>query len=258
MIVNTVIKGGGSAPDSYLEFENDSGTLVRKVQQIYLTGITDPGVSFYSLFNKTPLTADTSISFNPITTISQIQACQYMFYGCMLGNNYSLNVDFSSVKTISGAQAFQYAFNNISAYTGTGVLSVDFSGLETISATSVFSSAFKNTSLKQISFNKLSSINNQLAPSTSSAAFAGCLNIESVSFGGLKSTTFTTLKTQLQYLFDSTSGSTAANGCTVHFPSNFDPSDPNHTFDASTLDGYPTFGGSASYIHLAYDLPATE
>lgn len=71
-------------------------------------------------------------------------------------------------------------------------------------------------------------------------------------------TDFASAVNQIQYLFNTTTGSQATNGCTVHFPSNFDPSDPDHTFDASTLTGYPTFGGSASYIHLAFDLPATE
>jgi hypothetical protein len=85
-----------------------------------------------------------------------------------------------------------------------------------------------------------------------------CKKLESVKFGGLTSTTFASAQNQFSSLFDSSTGSQAPNGCTVHFPSNFDPSDPNHTFDASTLTNYPTFGGSASYIHVAFDLPATE
>lgn len=245
-----------TAPDHYLEFVNNSGTLVKKVQQIDLTGISDPGTALNYLFVGSSLIENTTLSLSPIITISQQKAFTYFLNNVMAGNNFNLHVDCSSIKTINGGQTFEYAFSNTSSYTGTGVLSFDFSGLETINATWAFGQAFRYTPIKEISFPKLSVITGQLA--SSSSMFRNCTTIESVSFGGLKSTTFTNLKTQLQYLFDSTSGSTAPNGCTVHFPSNFDPSDPNHTFDASTLTGYPTFGGSASYIHLAYDLPATE
>jgi hypothetical protein len=88
--------------------------------------------------------------------------------------------------------------------------------------------------------------------------FYGCSHLESVTFGGLTASTFASAVNQIQYMFNNQTGAAAPNGCTVHFPSNFDPSDPNHTFDASTLTGYPTFGGSSSYIHVAFDLPATE
>ena len=176
----------------------------------------------------------------------------------MDGNNYSLSVDLSSVKTISAGQCFQYAFSNTNNYTGTGTLSVDFSGLESITGTWIFESAFRNSALKQISFDKLSVISQNFVGSSGGAAFYGCKKLESVSFGGFTSATFANSKTQLQYLFNSTSGSTATGGCTVHFPSNFDPDNPNKTFDITTLTGYPTFGGDANYIHLAYDLPATE
>ena len=110
--------------------------------------------------------------------------------------------------------------------------------------------------LKSISFSSLTQISNQLSTS-SQPVFGADYILESVEFGGLKASTFASAVNQLQYLFDSTTGQNATNGCTVHFPSNFDPSDPNHTFDASTLTGYPTFGGDANYIHVAFDLPAT-
>lgn len=248
----------GSGPESYMEFENNNGVLVKKIKQINISNISDPGISFSYLFNKSPLTENTVFSFSPITTITQQQACSYMFGACMTGNNYSLSVDLSSVKTITSGQCFQYAFSNTTDYTGTGTLSVDFSGLESITGTWIFDSAFRNSALKQISFNKLSVISQNFVGSSGSAPFYGCKKLESVSFGGIKSTTFSNMKTQIQYLFNSTSGSTATGGCTVHFPANFDPDNPNKTFDITTLSGYPTFGGDANYIHLAYDLPATE
>jgi hypothetical protein len=106
-------------------------------------------------------------------------------------------------------------------------------------------------------FNVLNTVSVQIASSWAQM-FGGCNKLESVELGGLKASTFASRKDQIAYLFNAQTGSQATNGCTVHFPSNFDPSDPNHTFDASTLTGYPTFGGNAQYIHVAFDLPATE
>jgi hypothetical protein len=113
------------------------------------------------------------------------------------------------------------------------------------------------TGLTSVNFNGLNVITGQVSPSYS-AMFYGCSHLESVTFGGLTASTFASAVNQIQYMFNNQTGAAAPNGCTVHFPSNFDPSDPNHTFDASTLTGYPTFGGSSSYIHVAFDLPATE
>ena len=44
-------------------------------------------------------------------------------------------------------------------------------------------------------------------------------------------------------------------GCTIHFPSNFDPELANPSYDITTLDSYPNFGGTNTV--LAFDLPAT-
>ena len=115
------------------------------------------------------------------------------------------------------------------------------------------------SSLKTLYFNKLVNIQTQLGSSASNKQFLfGVVYLEDVYFGGLKASTFGSAVNQFQYLCGTNTGALATNGCTIHFPSNFDPTNPDKTFDITTLTGYPTFGGNASYIHLAYDLPVTE
>lgn len=248
-----------TAPAHYLEFYNNNGTLEKRVKQIDFTGLTSLGNSLQSLFSGVDIYENTVFSLNPITNIDMNTSLNGTFANVTRTTNYNFHLDFSSVKIINGSQSLsQLVYNSSIQPTGTGVLSVDFSGLETINGIWVFSSAFRNTSLETLSFPKLSTIAQDFCPSASASMCAGCKKLSSVSFGSITSATFSNKKTQIQYMFDADTGSSAANGCTVHFPSNFDPSDPNHTFDASTLSGYPTFGGNASYIHIAFDLPATE
>ena len=191
----------------------------------------------------------TSINISNLTTISGNSACQAMFQLCPM----ITSIDLSRLTTVSGGNACNSMFQN-----STGITNVVLSSLITISGSNACVNMFSGcTGLTSAKLNALNSITTQVAPSYG-AMFNGCTKLESVEFGGLTASTFASIKNQLQYLFSNTTGSQATNGCTVHFPSNFDPSDPNHTFDASTLTDYPTFGGSASYIHVAFDLPATE
>lgn len=153
----------------------------------------------------------------------------------------------------SASNCFQGMFDGCSS-----LETVDWSALTSITGDNTCWGLFSNcSSLKLVKLNGLVNITKPLAPSYG-AMFGIARAVESITFGGLKSSTFASRVDQLQYLFDNNSSSNAPNGCTVHFPSNFDPADPNHTFDASTLAGYPTFGGNTSYIHVAFDLPATE
>ena len=177
-------------------------------------------------------------------------------YGC-LSSFLSLSKDITSAVVLitvgSGTSCFQSMFEGC-----TSLETVDWSALTTITGGTTFWSTFISChSLKLVKLNGLVTITSPLAPSYG-VMFGSTESLESVTFGGLKASTFASRVDQLQYLFNNTSGSNAPNGCTVHFPSNFDPTDPNHTFDASTLSGYPTFGGNADYIHVAFDLPATE
>ena len=193
-------------------------------------------------------TGITSVDLSALTTVSGTNACNLMFDGC----SGITSVDLSSLTTISGLGAFQSMFSNCR-----GLTSVDLSSLTTVTGNNSCQLMFNNCSdLTSVNLNGLNSI--RVLATSYAPMFQGCVKLESVTFGGLTAATFTSATNQIQYLFNNITGRDAPNGCTIHFPSNFDPSDPNHTFDASTLTGYPTFGGSSSYIHVAFDLPATE
>ena len=194
-------------------------------------------------------TGMTSVDLSSLTTLSGSGACNSMFFGC--AGLTSINL--SSLTTASGANACASMFQNC-----TGLTSINLSSLTTISGNSACASMFSScTGLTTAKLNALNAMSVQMSLSYAQM-FPSCTHLESVEFGGLTASTFASKKDQIAYLFNNTTGRDAPNGCTVHFPSNFDPSDPNHTFDASTLTGYPTFGGSASYIHVAFDLPASE
>lgn len=106
--------------------------------------------------------------------------------------------------------------------------------------------------LETVRFTKL-----KIIPTTSTAslsnfyyAFYGCPALKDIYFNAVDSNTFTGGYTNVFYnMFNSNSGKT--NGCTVHFPSNMQSI-------ISGLNGYPTFGGNASYITIAFDLAATN
>ena len=267
-----------TAPGHYVEKTVDaSGKLMNSTNIINLNGVTDVdnGVLAYEYYGVS-FPDNTNAEFPSLTMISGNYACQYMFHKCTgltsvhlsslttISGSYACNsmfykcreitnVDLSSLTTISGSYACQFMFNNCS-----GLTSIDLPSLTTISGNDACGDMFAYCSgLTSIDLPSLSTISAPLSASYS-VVFSNCTHLESVKFGGLKSNTFASAANQLQYLFTSKTGSEAPNGCTVHFPSNFDPSDPNHTFDASTLAGYPTFGGNASYIKIAFDLPATE
>ena len=264
----TILSGEGACNSMF-----NSCTNLTSIDFPSLTTISGSNACYYMFSYCSGLT---SVDLPSLTTISDHQACYGMFYSCP---NLT-SIDFPSLTTISGSNACYYMFNDCSGLTSvdlsslttisgsnaccgmfygcTNLTSIDFSSLTTISGDGACNAMFYFCySLTSIDFPSLTTIEKQLSPSYA-PVFAYCKHLESVKFGGLKSTTFASAVNQLQYLFYVNTGSEAPNGCTVHFPSNFDPSDPNHTFDASTLAGYPTFGGNASYIKIAFDLPATE
>lgn len=264
------------SPAHYIEKTVDAnGELANSTNIINVSGATKLG-KYALAYQYSDLTfpANTTADFSSITSIDKDRSCLGMF----LGSNIQ-NIDFSGLTTISGYNVFELAFSsgNISSFDfsalttisggsvflsafsyQTGIQSIDFSSLTTISGTSVFNKTFNAcNSIQSVKMNALNVITKPLC-TNANQMFFGATNLSSVEFGGLTSSTFSSAVNQLQYIFNGHTGSTAPNGCTIHFPSNFDPSDPNHTFDASTLTGYPTFGGLASYIHIAFDLPATE
>ncbi|MBO7715672.1 MAG: hypothetical protein J6S85_19070 [Methanobrevibacter sp.] len=232
---------------AFLEVTFPQNTSLDMSDLIDISGINACTYAFAGHMSQARDTNLTSVDLSSLTTISGISACQNMFTGC---KNLT-SVDLSSLTTISGSSACSGMFSACSNLTN-----IELNSLTTVTGTNCFSSFCGNAAVTSIKMNALNTITVQL--SNVVGAFSNARYLSSVELGGLTSSTFSSATNQLQYLFGSTTGNLAANGCTLHFPSNFDPSDPNHTFDASTLTGYPTFGGSASYIHVAFDLPATE
>lgn len=263
--------------------------LVLNIDMSSLTKITGEQACynmFYgcrtSMFSSSA-TSDVTVDFSNVVTISGSQACASIFdAGMKLGGK--LTVDFSNLETISGSNAFNRAFANYTYNANTtqtisfpklktisgmsactnmfngndAVVSVSFPELETISGSNAVIGMFYNAAyLDEVHFDKLSSII-KFSTSSFTSSFGNCSRLRNIYFGGLKASTFASAKDQFQYLFTTTTGSLASGGCTLHLPANFDPESSSKTFDITTLTGYPTFGGSASYIHLAYDLPATE
>lgn len=209
---------------------------------------------------------NTAIDFSKLKFIRGAYACGQMFNGCrnipsadlrsltaicsmqgaaqmFAGNDKLASVNLSSLTTISGSNACMSMFD------GCDILSnVSLPALTTVSGGYTCRGMFSNcTSLTSMTFPSLNSINSSYAFQN---MFSGCTSLTSLSFPALTSSSFGTNRNQFQYII---SGVT---GCTIHFPSNFDPDNPNKTFDVTTLAGYPNFGGTNTA--LAYDLTATE
>ena len=201
---------------------------------------------------------DTSITTTGFSNL-EIVAGDSCFSNAFRGCNQLLTVGMEKLNIIqtSAASAFYYAF-----YQCLNLEEADFPNLQSVAATEAFRSAFGGYSkLKTVRFGSLRGIWNNVFGTSSGQAFANCRQLKDIYFNSVKSNTFTKPTSHLSALanmFSSTTGADADGGCTVHFPSNLDPENPDKTFDITTLTGYPTFGGSANYIHLAYDLPATE
>ena len=248
-----------TAPAHYIEKTVDAdGKLVNGSSNIInLNGVTD--VDTYVLsqayFNNTAISG--AVDMSGLTTLSGSNACYYMFTGCRRITSANL----SALTTISGSSACQAMFQNCTALTSfdlsalttisessacgsmfqncTALASADLPSLTTISGNSACGSMFAGcTVLQSIKINRLNVITGLIAASYA-PMFNSCTKLESVELGGLTASTFASRTDQIAYLFNNGTGAQTPNGCTVHFPSNFDPADPNHTFDASTLTGYP-------------------
>ena len=230
----------------YLDRNVVNGKLVYTTNFINLTGVTDIGDNALAhAYRGMTFPQNTIADLSMLTQISGAFALSYAFAG---GTGFS-SADLSSVVTISGYYACEGMFNACQ------VASADFSSLEAITGSYACDVLFAyNTYVINVSFPSLHTI----SASALNRCLVGCGNLESLSFGGVRPSTFASNLGALASIFDSGTGSTAPNGCIVHFPSNFDPTDPDHDFDLSTLTGYPTFGGDSAYIHLAFDLPPTS
>lgn len=279
-IINTVIAGGGTTPTGSISITNN-GTYDVTDKATAVVNVPTTAPAYYiekNVDSNGNLTGGGTTMMN-WTGIKKITG-QFS-----LGNAYRCSLlagaitigDFTEAAGTSCLNSFLSISNNITSATvlitvGSGAScfqnmfgncdrleTVDWSALTTITGSTTFWGTFSTCpALKLVKFDGLVTMTEPLSPSYGKMLAPNVYRLESVTFGGLKASTFASRVDQLQYLFDNTTSRDAPNGCTVHFPSNFDPADPNHTFDASTLAGYPTFGGNASYIHVAFDLPATE
>ena len=235
------------SPAHYIEKTVDAnGKLVNDSSNfINLTGVTDIGnYALASAYQQNSFLSDIT-NFGDVIRITGTSALKNAF-----DSSSVTNVNFYPVKSITGSSCLSYTFFSCSSLN-----TVNLDSVTTIST--ALEETFNNSSLVSCSMNGLNTITTSLGVAWGQP-FSTCKKLENVYFGGLTASTFANRTDQIAYLFNATTGSQATNGCTVHFPSNFDPSDPTHTFDASTLTGYPTFNGNASYIHVAFDLPATE
>ena len=177
-----------------------------------------------------------AVDFSPISAVSGAYAMQQTFSRC--GRITSVNM--SNLETVSGNYSMDRAFAECKSLT-----SVDFSKLKSIGSSFFGDNCWYRTfwscsSLTSISFPMLSSV---LGANAMSNAFESCTSLRNIYFYALKSSSFGSTKTQFVDIVKGTSS------CTIHFPSNMEPT-------IATLTGYPSFGGGNTT--LVYDLPATE
>lgn len=233
-----------------------------------------------------------SVSFPDLEELSGGNAMYYAFYNCLLSS-----VSIPKLKTVSGISVAQFAFalNLMTAFeapeleTVSGLnglrqfiyycqylVTASFPKLKMVSgnfgiaslvsyclALTTFSLPELTTAngtsalygccsscgnIETVYLPKLSDISGQ---NTFNTAFQSCPKLQHIYFNGLTTTSFGSYVNQFNNMFNSQTGSTATGGCTVHFPSNLQST-------IAGLTGYPTFGGSSSYINLAFDLPATS
>lgn len=140
------------------------------------------------------------------------------------------------------------------AFEHTQITELNFPKLTTILGNGYALSYICNScpKLETVRFPMLATIPTKSSSSYSnfSTAFSSCQALKDIYFNAVNSNTFTGGYTYVfNSMFNNSSGRT--NGCTVHFPSNMQSI-------ISGLNGYPTFGGNASYITIAFDLPATS
>lgn len=189
--------------------------------------------------SKKPVVLD----FTGVTTIEANALLNAYTYVSFPSNSSLVLSNFKTVKSAGLASMFANTQN---------IISIILSDLETIEGSALSSFVNFSSNLQTLVFSKLKKINGS---SNFTNCCGGCQKLSSVSFNGLTSSSFGNASA-FNYMFNVQTGSQATGGCTVHFPSNLDPQSGSTVI--SSLTGYPTFGGSDSYIHLAYDLPATE
>lgn len=253
-IINQIVKGGGgSAPAHYIEKSvNANGMLISGTTMINLTGVKSIGENQLTNAYKGSLISG-HIDMSDIEAIDKTSACDSMFNKCLNITSVNLsNLINIGPKSGYATQCCSGMFNN------SGITDINLDSLTIFTSNSGMNYMFAScNNLTTLVFRSLKVLNQQLGTGTYATMCGSSKKLESIYFYSLAASTFANAQNQLRYMFNADVGKEATNGCTVHFPKNFDPNDPNHSFDASTLAGYPTFEGSASYIHVAFDLPST-
>lgn len=173
------------------------------------------------------------ISFDGVVDIAQRALSNKFSYSKVK------NVSFPDLTTISGNYAC------FGMFYGCSLTSVSFPKLTTVSGTQGMGQMFENSGLQTVTFPKLTTISGNNALNR----LFGYLAIKNVYFPALTTNSFPNYTTQFSGMF-SGSGS-ASNTVNVHFPSNMQST-------IAGLTGYPNFGGTAGYINLLFDLPATS
>lgn len=223
-----------TAPDHYLEFTNDNGTLRKSGKMIDFTGISSlSSNSCYYLYYNVSFPANTSIDFSPITRIATSAACYCMFQG----SSNIISANFNSVTMIKGSACCRQMFENC-----TSLKDVYYNSLVVVSDAACML-AFNGCSyLNPIIFYSLKYIGSQGLQQ----AFSSCSRTE-LSFPALTSSSFGTSNCMNNIVNGTT-------GRTIHFPKNLDPTGGSTA--VSSLSSYPNFGGTNTV--LAFDLPSTN
>ena len=181
----------------------------------------------------------TTISLPELETVSGNQGISNFCSGC----SFLTSISLPKLKTVTGS------YGIYSLVASTAITSLSLPELTTANGSNCLGNICNNcVLLETASFTKLSDIS---GATVFVNAFLSAKKLKDVYFNGLTTTSFGSYINQFNGMFNATTGSTATGGCTVHFPSNLQST-------ISGLTGYPTFGGSASYITLAFDLTATS
>lgn len=216
--------------------------------------------SFYLAFHDcVNISGVVDLSSLKVVNTNSNDACYGMFHSC----TKITGVDLSSLSVI--CSTFHEAFFGCSS-----LVSVDLSSLYLVNTDSMNTCFANNYKLSNVNFNSLSIAHNNAF----SGCFASCTELQSISFPKLSilydyamSYAFqdcTNLKhiyfpalADYSIIYNNTFVDMLSNvvGCTIHFPSNFNPELPNPSFDVTTLNGYPNFGGTNTI--LVYDQQAT-
>lgn len=262
-IINSIIKGGGSAPAHYIEKAVDAnGRLLNGTTVINLTGVTD--IADYALYEAYYSNRNVSggIDLSSLIEMSGVSACQSMFYTSLS----ITSVDLKNLVKISGNQAGQNMFAGC-----TGITSVDLSSLTFVTGNSGANGMLREcTKLTTLDLGKLAVVTglnsctnfnfasnhltsvdlSSLYEVTGNSCFTNflrnCTAMSEISFPAITTTSFGT-----SYINQFQNFCSGITGITMHFPSNVQSVIEGLTGYSSTAP----FGATSGAV--LFDLPAT-